>query len=83
MMHTDRDLPHEGTYKAIERPDRLVFTWESPHSTMEDSTVTLIFTEVDGGTLVELTHVRFVNEGVRDGHTRGWTHILENLARVF
>lgn len=82
MMQTDRDLPHEGTYKEISRPDRLVFTWESAHSTVEDSTVTLTFSDVEGGTLVELTQVRFANEGVRDGHTKGWSHILEKLAEA-
>ena len=36
------DMPHAGTYVTIDRPRRLVFTWESPFS-VEDSTVALTF----------------------------------------
>jgi uncharacterized protein YndB with AHSA1/START domain len=82
LMRTDRDLPHEGTYKEITRPRRLVFTWESAHSTVEDSTVTVTFAEADGGTLVELTQVRFASEGSRDGHKAGWSYILDLLAEA-
>lgn len=81
MVRDGVDLPHEGTYRAIERPNRLVFTWESPHSRAEDSCVTVTFTKVSGGTDVTLRHVRFLTEQARDGHKAGWTAILEALAR--
>ena len=47
MRAGDQDMPHAGTYKTIDRPNRLAFTWESPFSSMEDSTVTIDFEEVD------------------------------------
>lgn len=72
------DLPHEGTYKTIDRPRQLVFTWESPYTT-EDSTVTLDFADAEGGTDVTLTHVRFPDEQSRDNHEGGWTQILASL----
>ena len=83
MRAGDQDMPHAGTYKTIDRPNRLAFTWESPFSSMEDSTVTIDFEEVDGGTNVRLTHVRFESEESRDNHMGGWTHILESLAAVY
>jgi uncharacterized protein YndB with AHSA1/START domain len=79
MQAGDDPLPHGGIYKEISRHDRLVFTWESPFS-MDGSTVTLDFKEVDGGTDVTLTHVKFVSEESRDNHKAGWTAILEALA---
>ena len=80
MMRVDgKDLPHTGTYKLIDRPNRLVFTWES-HASRDDSEVTLTFTPATGGTLVTLTQVRFLGEDQRDGHRKGWTSILEKLA---
>lgn len=82
MRAGDNDMPHEGTYVTIERPNRLAFTWESPASTVEGSTVTLDFKPVEGGTEVSLTHVRFPNEEVRDNHKGGWTNILAALAET-
>lgn len=79
VMHAGgNDLPHAGTYKEISPHDRIVFTWESPYS-VDDSTVTLDFAEVEGGTEVTLNHVKFANEEVRDNHKGGWTGILATL----
>ncbi|MEL7025704.1 MAG: metalloregulator ArsR/SmtB family transcription factor [Pseudomonadota bacterium] len=80
MQASGNDMPHTGTYKEIRRPDRLVFTWESPFSTIENSTVTLEFAKSAGGTSVTLTHVRFENETMRADHEKGWSTILSVLA---
>lgn len=79
MKIGEDELPHSGTYKEITPHERLVFTWESPFSA-PNSVVTLDFAEVDGGTDVTLTHVKFPSEEARDNHTGGWTGILEALA---
>ncbi|MEP3278597.1 MAG: SRPBCC domain-containing protein [Stappiaceae bacterium] len=78
MKMEGNELPHAGTYKEISPYSRLVFTWESPYSVPE-STVTLNFVEVDGGTEVTLTHDKFPNEEARDNHEGGWSAILEKL----
>lgn len=83
MRAGDQDLPHAGTYKTIDRPNRLEFTWESPMSQVEGSTVTLDFDEVTDGTKVTLTHVRFQNEEMRDNHEKGWGAILNALSAAF
>jgi len=78
MKAGDTEIPHHGEYKEITPHDRLVFTWYGP-SPAENSTVTLTFKPVAGGTLVTLRHDRFVNEESRDNHNSGWNSILAAL----
>lgn len=78
MKAGEDEIPHAGTYREISRFSRLVFTWESPFS-IEGSTVTLDFDEVDGKTNVTLTHVKFPSEESRDNHNGGWINILASL----
>jgi uncharacterized protein YndB with AHSA1/START domain len=80
MRVGDKGVPHTGTYLELTPHSRIAFTWESEHSTVEGSTVTLDLVPDGNGTLLTLTHVRFANEANRDGHTVGWTTILEGLA---
>jgi uncharacterized protein YndB with AHSA1/START domain len=79
MQVGDDKIPHTGRYLSLERPGRLVFSWESPYSA-DDSRVTLDFTEIDAATTsVELTHVKFVHEEARSDHEGGWGNILDQL----
>jgi uncharacterized protein YndB with AHSA1/START domain len=84
VMHVGEEkIPHSGSYLTIDRPNKLVFSWESPYST-DDSQVSLIFTPVDASTTeIELTHVRFINEEARSNHQGGWANILDKLTEVF
>ena len=81
MKNGEDEMPHGGVYRQIDRPNRLVFSWESPFNA-EGSTVTLDFRKTGGGTHVTLTHIRFVNQESRDNHERGWTAILAKLEEV-
>ncbi len=82
MQVGDEKIPHTGNYIEINRPNKLVFTWASPAS-VDDSTVTLNFTELnDGKTNVELTHVKFIDEKRRSNHEGGWSNILSELSNV-
>ncbi len=79
----EKIIPHSGTYLELDRPNRLVFSWESPFST-DGSTVTLEFTAQDKvKTRLELTHVRFIDEETRDNHEIGWGNILAALDDLF
>lgn len=78
MRAGENEIPHAGTYREIRPHDRIVFSWESPFS-VDDSTVTLTFAPVDGGTHVTLTHVRFRDAETRDNHKGGWVGILGAL----
>ena len=80
LMHNGQtDVPHTGTYLELVPYSRIAFTWESPYSTVENSTVTLDLVPDGTATLLTLTHVRFESEGSRDGHRGGWTAILDGL----
>jgi uncharacterized protein YndB with AHSA1/START domain len=82
MQVGDDRIPHTGTYLTLRRPERLVFSWESPFST-DDSRVTLDFSAIDAAsTRVELTHEKFLNEEARDNHEGGWGNILDTLDGV-
>ncbi|MEO6298598.1 MAG: SRPBCC family protein [Paracoccaceae bacterium] len=81
VMNTgEKDIPHAGTYLELTPHSRIAFTWESQYSTVEGSTVTLDLQPDGAATLLTLTHVRFANEGSRDGHKSGWSTILDGLA---
>lgn len=84
IMHMgDVKIPHTGTYLEIRRPDRLVFTWKSQYSVVENSTVTLNFTRIDDNkTNVSLSHVKFIDEDARSGHEEGWGNILDQLNEI-
>ena len=82
MQVGDDKISHSGSYLTVDRPRRLVFSWESPFSS-DDSTVTLNFTALDeGSTHIELTHVKFLNEEARSNHEGGWGNILDKLDEV-
>lgn len=82
MLAGDREMPHSGEYLTVEPYSLLIFTWQSSHS-VDGSTVSLNFSEVDGGTNVELTQVKFLHEEARDNHLGGWTAILNSLNELF
>ncbi len=82
MQAGEQEIPHWGLYRELDRPNRIVFTWNSPFTTDEDSTVTLTFVPVDGGTEVKLHHIRFPSEESRNSHEGGWTSILAALSEV-
>jgi uncharacterized protein YndB with AHSA1/START domain len=84
IMHLgDEKIPHTGKYLDISRPDRLVFTWESQYSVVDNSTVTLKFTKIDDNkTNISLSHVKFIDEEARSAHEGGWGHVLDELNEV-
>lgn len=79
IMHGDSDpIPHRGIYRVIDRPRRLVFTWNSPYAGSNDSLVTVDFRLVGESTEVIVTHER-LPEAAMAGHSKGWTGALERL----
>lgn len=75
-------IPHKGKYLEVDRPNKLVFTWESPFSTA-DSTVTILFKALtETSTEIDFKHVKFVNEESRTDHEGGWKNILDKLNEI-
>ncbi len=84
LMHTpEGKIPHTGAYQVIDRARRLVFTWNSPAAGQRNSTVTLDFRPAGRGTEVVLTHQNLPDAGEVEGHTKGWTHILELMSQSY
>jgi len=74
-----------GVYREIDPPRRLVYTWdwrEADHRMDVETVVTIELSEVDGGTLMQLTHEGFPSVEAKAAHEEGWTPCLEHLARV-
>lgn len=82
MQVGDDKISHSGKYIVINRPDQLIFTWESPFS-VDGSTVTLDFSGLgDNKTRIELTHLKFSDDGARTDHEGGWKNILDTLNNI-
>ena len=84
IMHTPSGaIPHTGTYREIDRPRRLVFTWNSPYALQNDSLVTVEFRPSGKATEIVLTHEGLPSQQAAAGHTKGWTDILELLGQSY
>jgi uncharacterized protein YndB with AHSA1/START domain len=80
-MYGDSDVyRHQGVYCAIERPQRLSFTWMSPATKQKETLVTVEFNARGAATEVVVTHEQLPSEDERQSHTAGWTSALERLA---
>ncbi len=83
VMHVGEDkIPHTGKYLLVNRPEKLVFSWQSPFST-DGSEVTLDFSQLtENETKVSLTHIKFIDEQARSNHEGGWGNILDSLEYI-
>jgi uncharacterized protein YndB with AHSA1/START domain len=69
-----------GTYREIQPPEKVVFTWRWDGETCtEDSLVTLEFHDLGNSTELILTHEQLPNLEERNKHSQGWTGCLEQL----
>jgi uncharacterized protein YndB with AHSA1/START domain len=74
-----------GTYREIDRPSRLVYTWawEEKENDVGETLVTVEFHDLGGSTEVVLTHERFPSAEASENHTQGWTSCLSRLEGMF
>ena len=72
-----------GTYIEVDRPERLVFTWQPPAAVFPDgayeTTVALSFEDLDGATRMTLEHSGFQGGGEMESHKEAWSGYLYNL----
>ena len=71
-----------GVYREIVPPERLSFSWNTNWNPGEETLVTVLLTEVPGGTEVTLVHERFASTESMSNHERGWLGCMAKLAAV-
>ena len=81
-----------GTYREVNPPARLVFTWawekdgsgdEYGEVEPDETLVTVELLAQGNDTLLVFTHEKFASNESRDRHQEGWTRILENFQKQF
>ena len=89
-MNSPDGRMHElrGTFKTIQKPTKLVFTWVWVNGMGEsgDDAETLVTVELKPlGTKTEMTmtHSGFVSEKSRDSHGKGWSSSFTKLEKIF
>jgi len=84
MQPPDGDVFHiRGTFRAVEAPRRLIFTftYEEPDPDDQETLVTLTLEPTDPGTHVILDQGPFKTVARLELHRDGWTETLERLER--
>ena len=82
MLDRFGESVHMGTYRLIDRPRALEFTWRS-HTTNEADSLVRVTFEPDGdATVVEVRHERLPDAEAASKHSEGWTEILGRLERT-
>ncbi|MBT3991842.1 MAG: SRPBCC domain-containing protein [Rhodospirillaceae bacterium] len=73
-----------GSFKEIDRPNRLVFTWgwEEDGVVGQVTEVSVEFAANGDKTDLTLTHRGFETEDGMNGHKMGWTSSFESLAKL-
>lgn len=70
-MPDGRHIVVSGTYRDVQRPTRLVFTWQGDCVDF-DTVVTLTFKADGAGTLMSLRQEGFEQDAMRAGFETGW-----------
>lgn len=86
VMNVDGSRHHAfGTYREIDEPNRLVYTWDwrEAENAMGETVVTVEFADVGEGTLVTLMHEGFPAQEARSGHEEGWGACFGHFEALF
>lgn len=80
MKAPDQDHVQVGTYRVVERPSKLVFTWAAAEKPEEVTLVTVEFFAHGNESELVLTHERFRQADVAKRYESGWGTIAEKFA---
>lgn len=76
-------IDHVGTYREVQRPNRLVFTWGAGEEAGEKSVVTIDIEPTENGCKLTLVHEMDLKWKDYVDRTRdGWTFMLEKLEKT-
>jgi len=77
------EIDHVGTYRELDRPGRLVFTWGIAGASVEESLVRIDIVAHSGGCELTLTHEMDSKWAEYAGRTQaGWTMMVTKLASM-
>jgi uncharacterized protein YndB with AHSA1/START domain len=76
-----REIPVAGTFEAIERPRRFVFTWGWEGDVNRQSRVTISLRDMNGQTELTLRQEGLPTPEDREQNGRGWNSALNKLTR--
>lgn len=83
---TGQDLGQSGEYLEVERPSRLVYTFQwdkqSEEDEIFDTVITVLLEDRDGKTLMKFYQSIFNTQSNRDGHIRGWNSSFDRLGEL-
>jgi glutathione S-transferase len=73
-----------GEYLVIEPPSKLSFTWQWQNKDFggDNTQVSVLFTDKDNGTLLELRHEGFADDDSARQHDEGWISTVNCLERM-
>lgn len=73
-------IDHVGTYREVQRPNRLVFTWGAGEEAGDESVVTIDIESTQSGCRLSLVHEMDPKWEEYEERTRdGWTFMLDKL----
>ena len=75
--------PHYGRFMDIDRPSRIQYSWMSPNTLGQESTVTVTFRKTAEGTLMTLLHSGLPNDDMAKAHEKGWNSISDKFSKIF
>lgn len=83
VRRNGEEINHIGTYREVERPHRLVFTWGVNQEAGDESVVTINIKPTATGCRLTLVHVMDSKWAEYVERTReGWTYMLRKLKEV-
>jgi len=81
VIRAGAEIDHTGTYREIDRPRRLVFTWGVNEEQGDQSVVTITLAPDGDGCVLTLTHALHLDWAEYAERTQaGWTKIVGDLA---
>ena len=77
------EIDHIGTYREVQRPNRLVFTWGVDVEAGDESVVTIDIEPTENGCRLTLVHEMDPKwEEYVDRTREGWTYMLDKLQKI-
>lgn len=83
VLRDGKEIDHKGTYRKIDRPHRLVFTWGVDVEAGDESVVTIDITPTDDGCRLTLVHEMDPKWAeYKDRTKEGWAYMLGKLKEI-